>query len=461
MKKIILTIISLFLISFSLVSCTKGNDEVEVASLEYKDNGDGTSTVIGIGNYFSEDLVIPEKDNNGNIVTSIADEAFYCKVDDFLSSTYRIKSVKIADTVTYIGKFAFDGNRSIRKLELPQNDNLFIGEYAFSELAITQVVMPKNFYKVYKSKYSNKPRYFFGCNKLAEIYCQDESYSVVDEFFGVDSNTVIHKSLDEESIIDYFNPNYTTCKIDDKYYLLDYNIDDSYHKTYMTKDIMLPTYINYKGKIVESYGIYSGCFMYNSTISCVVIPNTVTEIGRRAFYWCNNLKYVNMQDSVGRIDDEAFYNCKSLYTISIPNSVTSLGKNMFYLCENLSYVYLDVSIEALPYKLFYECKIESLKIGDNIKIIEYCSIMCCEIKEIFLGNEVTHLNGYSMLECAGLESITIPKSVVSIYNPFHNCKDLKEIYYEGTVEEWNRIDLNLDNNMIKIICSDGEIEINN
>ena len=66
------------------------------------------------------------------------------------------------------------------------------------------------------------------------------------------------------------------------------------------------------------------------------IPNTVTEIGQNAFYYCNKMTSINIPDSVTTIGAKAFYSCSSLKEITIPQSVTSIGADAFIYCENLT-----------------------------------------------------------------------------------------------------------------------------
>ena len=70
------------------------------------------------------------------------------------------------------------------------------------------------------------------------------------------------------------------------------------------------------------------------------IPNTVTEIGQNAFYYCNKMTSINIPDSVTTIGAKAFYSCSSLKEITIPQSVTSIGANAFEYCENLTAIHI-------------------------------------------------------------------------------------------------------------------------
>lgn len=66
------------------------------------------------------------------------------------------------------------------------------------------------------------------------------------------------------------------------------------------------------------------------------IPNTVTEIGKNAFYGCSKMTSITIPDSVTTIGAGAFDSCSSLKEITIPQSVTSIGADAFVYCGNLT-----------------------------------------------------------------------------------------------------------------------------
>ena len=65
------------------------------------------------------------------------------------------------------------------------------------------------------------------------------------------------------------------------------------------------------------------------------IPNTVTEIGKNAFYGCSKITSITIPDSVTTIGAGAFESCSSLTEITIPQSVTSIGSDAFVYCGKL------------------------------------------------------------------------------------------------------------------------------
>ena len=67
-------------------------------------------------------------------------------------------------------------------------------------------------------------------------------------------------------------------------------------------------------------------FLIGYEIKDLVIPNSVTSIGERAFYGCYGLNSVTIPNSVRELGSSAFYYCSGLTSVTIPNSVTSIGE---------------------------------------------------------------------------------------------------------------------------------------
>ena len=83
------------------------------------------------------------------------------------------------------------------------------------------------------------------------------------------------------------------------------------------------------------------CGTTNRKVTKIIIPkqspigDTVTSIGREAFYECSSLTRIEIPESVTSIGDWAFANCRSLTNIEIPESVMSIGGHAFDGCTLL------------------------------------------------------------------------------------------------------------------------------
>ena len=95
------------------------------------------------------------------------------------------------------------------------------------------------------------------------------------------------------------------------------------------------------GTTVIENNAYQNRILYSG----VEIPDSVTEIGRFAFYGCTGLTEVTIPESVTKIGDNAFMNCTGLTKITIPDSVTEIGRHIFR-CTSL--VWGDISQFCMP-----------------------------------------------------------------------------------------------------------------
>ncbi len=77
---------------------------------------------------------------------------------------------------------------------------------------------------------------------------------------------------------------------------------------------------------------------YGASITKVVIPDSVTNIGGYAFELCSGLTSVTISKSVTSIGGQAFYYCTSLTNVMIPDSVTDIGYYVFAGCASLTSV---------------------------------------------------------------------------------------------------------------------------
>jgi len=123
----------------------------------------------------------------------------------------------------------------------------------------------------------------------------------------------------------------------------------------------------------------------------------VTNIGSFAFEgWA--ITHITLPEGVTNIESDAFNGCAYLQQIDLPESVTEIGSKAFANCTSL----------------------ETINIPSLVKII----------------------NSETFIDCSALTIVKIGGYVQNIESAaFYGCSSLAEIgYYEGTVEEWNRIE---------------------
>ena len=78
-----------------------------------------------------------------------------------------------------------------------------------------------------------------------------------------------------------------------------------------------------------------------------VIPNTVTIIGRSAFWYSTNLEKIDIPSSVVEIETSAFNNCTSLGEVNIANGLTKINLWSFGSCTNLESIIVPESVVTI------------------------------------------------------------------------------------------------------------------
>ncbi len=89
--------------------------------------------------------------------------------------------------------------------------------------------------------------------------------------------------------------------------------------------------------------INAGMFANMKTLTRIDLPevlsfsgnsssNTVTQIGRYAFWNCSSITELTLPSNTTKIQFNAFDGCSALETISIPDTVTDFGQNIFKGC---------------------------------------------------------------------------------------------------------------------------------
>ena len=149
-------------------------------------------------------------------------------------------------------------------------------------------------------------------------------------------------------------------------------------------------------------------------------------------YPCGNARTTySIPASVTSIGDHAFDDCSNLTGITIPDSVTSIGTGTFEWCNSLT------SINVSNNKN-YTSKDGVLFDKDVTELIAY---PCGNARTTYsIPTSVTSIGDSAFFGCESLTGITIPDSVTSIgEEAFFNCANLKDVYFEGSEEQWYNI----------------------
>lgn len=151
-------------------------------------------------------------------------------------------------------------------------------------------------------------------------------------------------------------------------------------------------------------------------------------------------------DGVKSIEQNCFSYSTNLKKISIPNSVKTIGSGAFYNTGIINLVIPD-SVNLIENHAFSECKnLKTVKIGNGVTNIE-CFYGCDKLESIELGNSVEYIsNNIQDGISENLKTIVLPKSLKQIgSNIFKNCYNLKDVYYSGNENDWDKLQIGSGN----------------
>ena len=187
---------------------------------------------------------------------------------------------------------------------------------------------------------------------------------------------------------------------------------------------------------------------YRNSIATLLIGDSVTTVGLRAFVSCSNLVSVIIGNNVTTIKLFAFADCTSLTSVSIPNNVIDIEGQIFLKCSNLTSI--DVDNDNTYYSsengvLFNKSKTILIKYPEGktnenyiipnsvITIGDYAFYQCYRLTSVTIPNSVTIIGGYAFENCTGLVSVIIPNNVMTLeYCVFANCNGLVSVTVQWT-----------------------------
>lgn len=138
-------------------------------------------------------------------------------------------------------------------------------------------------------------------------------------------------------------------------------------------DVTIPS--RYKGKPVT---MIDHAAFFNSVVTSVTIPDSVTSIGDNAFGFCSQLTNISIPNSVTYIGFSAFAHCTSLKSITLPSSLSSISEALFSGCSQLTTIHIPDSVPSIQSHTFYHCRnLETIRIPVSVTLIETDAFAGC------------------------------------------------------------------------------------
>lgn len=172
---------------------------------------------------------------------------------------------------------------------------------------------------------------------------------------------------------------------------------------------------------------------------CVLYSKTEL-IASHAFYSCDHLTSVVINDGVKYINDNVFYGKKNLTSVIIPEGVKSIGVSAFEGCSSLESVIIPESVETLGKNAFNCCtSLSATEIPGTIKTIgEKTFANCTNLSEITINEGVEIIKDYAFSNNDALSEVHLPSTVTVLASNAFSSGGVTDIYFGGSKADWKR-----------------------
>lgn len=188
-----------------------------------------------------------------------------------------------------------------------------------------------------------------------------------------------------------------------------------------------------EGTVVASIG--KNAFYGNTTVTAVILPETVVNIGLQAFAKCTSLKEIAMPN-VKAIGNEAFRG-SGLETVTIPPIVENLGKYSFAETQITTFTMPKDLIRAGDYTFSGCPNLTGVTFAEsNNTITARMFNNCPALTEFVVPAQITTIDEYAFSGCANLTRVTIPDTVTEIKEGiFYNSPNVIIVTEKGSAAE--------------------------
>lgn len=375
----------------------------------------------------------------------------------FINQT-ELMSVRIPDSVLYIGRQVFDGCTALTEVVIGNGTKILGGSAFWGCTSLTDLTIGANVEEIGISAFN-------GCTALTTanipdsvIYIGDTAFedctSLEEVSIGKGLTTIGVRVFDNCQVLSRIYYNAEDCRESDNHYGMFHGVfagagqNGAGLEVTIGKDVV----------IVPSYFLYT-----DATDDAPLNVATITfeegsaceSIGSYAFYGCAGVQTISLPQSIASIDEYAFCYCRaeiiwaenavidefgefSFYGyagtgVNVPASISTIAWNAFTGCDSLEGVYIS--------DLSAWCGIDfgngTYFRNEQSNPLYYAGVLYLNgerVTTLVIPQDVTSVNSYAFYNCNSLESVVIHEGVTFIGSmAFGECDALTSVTLENTL----------------------------
>lgn len=200
------------------------------------------------------------------------------------------------------------------------------------------------------------------------------------------------------------------------------------------KDIVMPDYIDYKGKRIPVTEMRGDIF-WGKPIKSIKLPSTLTEISNAALRE-TDISEIVIPASVKIIQGSAFYGCKNLKKVVFESDKMDELHGCFQNCTSLQSIKLPRYVGLSSYDMFSGCtNLTSVTLPENLKeLYDGTFSGCIKLTTINIPASVTKV-GSHVFSGSGVVSLDLSHVTEIGVFTFDNCKSLKNLKLNSKLKD--------------------------
>ena len=354
--------------------------------------------IVDGGYKFYKDVVfIPEKvsyDGKEYTVTAIGERAF--------ENNYELLSVVMPNTIRSIKEFAFNGCINLKSLTI-SSEVSEIGDYAFMKLSSLEHLAVDCHNKTFDSRgdcnaiiRTRTNTLFVGCK--ATVIPDGVEVIAGNAFISCQDSSIEPFELNFPPSVEIIEPLAFNC-------------------CYPLSAVTFSEGLRRIGR---------WAFM-GTSIECLEIPASVTEIDEQAFISCDSLKVIKVRKGNKVYDSRK--GCNAI--------IESATGRLLRGSEGTTIV--PDGVKVISSCAFYGSKIKKIKLPSSLETIERGAFMCCkELKKLVIPGSVRRIH-YEILMDSGVEEVIVENGVENIpQSAFYGCQKLRYVSLPESLKEFGR-----------------------
>ena len=168
---------------------------------------------------------------------------------------------------------------------------------------------------------------------------------------------------------------------------------------------------------------------YNTAVSSITLGAALQYIGRYAFSG-SGLTSITIPSGVTQLQERTFDECAQLTEAHLPETMTGIGQYAFHNCKNLESANLPGRLESLGTYAFAGCsKLSSIEIPASLEVIgTYAFSDCSSLKNVVFNEGLTNIGDNAFQDCESLTKIELPSTVKRVGRyAFYSCQSIASL----------------------------------